>query len=202
MRRVLLALVACVAAAALVGCVTTEHSKYELIPGVPFPATYLVNVTPQGYDVPIPVVHRLSITAPTAVGGHDFEFTVQPIGTLQTAGALEVSTARSPGTAPTVRGRSVNVSIASTDYASAAQFMGVVGYEGTGAVLATSGTVTANFRTDSDGYQVVSGSFALTTANTAVAPLFRTYRGTFEGLISSDDDGGGGGGSNPPDPPS
>lgn len=202
MKRVSLAIVACAAAVFLAGCGGGGGSAYELIPGVPFPATYLVQITPDGYDAPLPAEHRLSIVAPTAQGGHDFDLALRPVGSLETVGAVEVSTARSPGTVPVIRGRSVLVSIESTDFASAAQFRGVVGYEATGAALAQSGNVRANFYTDADGFQMVEGSFELTTANPAVAPLFRTYKGTFEGQIATSDDGGDGGGdTGPPDPP-
>lgn len=203
MKRVILAFVACAAAVCFVGCATGGGSAYEIIPGVPFPATYLVQITPDGYDSALPAQHRLSIVAPTNAGGHSFEFAIQPVGTLETVGAIEVTTARSPGTAPVAKGHDIEVRLDATEFASAAQFRGVVGYEETGAALAQSGVVKAHFWTDADGIRQVRGTFLLTTANTAVAPLFRTYKGTFAGQLATDGGGGGesGGGTGPPDPP-
>jgi hypothetical protein len=202
MKRVILTLAACVVALCIAGCAGGGSSVYEIIPGVPFPATYQIAITPDGYDAALPAVHYLSIVEPTVSSGHSFEFTISPVGSLTTAGAIEVSTARSPGTIPQVRGRSVSLSVDSTEYASAAQFVGVVGYENTGAVLADSGTVKANFWTDEQtGARLVHGTFNLTTVNPAITPLFRSYKGTFDGELTGDDGDGGESGGGPPDPP-
>ncbi len=178
----------------------------EVIPGVPFPASYRVLVTPDGATEPIPAVHTLRITAPAVGTGHAFEFTIQPAGGLTAAGSIEVMTGRAPGTAPILSGKTVTVNVSAVELASPAQFRGLVGYEASGAVLARSGTVRATFVTNTDGSQSVTGTFSLTTESEQVPPNLRNYKGTFNGdlIVDPGDDpnnGGGGGGSGPPLPP-
>ncbi len=174
---------------------------YELIPGVPFPAYYALDIVPQDYTEPIPLAHQLSIVAPTVSGGHDFDVVVQPIGSIDTVGALEVVTARTPASAPTLSGRTIKVKVQSTDTSGPVLFRGVVGYEATGATLARTGSFTATFDTEDNGVRIVEGTFDFTTTDAGVAPAFRTYKGTFTGVETVPADGGSGGGSGPPPPP-
>jgi len=173
---------------------------YELIPGVPFPAYYALQITPKDYTEPIPLVHQLSLVSPTVAGGHEFDIVVEPVGSIDTVGALEVVTARTPGSVPWVAGRSVGVTVDSTQTSSPVLFRGVVGYESTGATLAHSGSFRATFTTEDDGTRVVEGTFTFTTGDPCVSPAFQTYKGTFTGVETVPTDGGGGG-AGPPLPP-
>ncbi len=177
----------------------------EVIPGVPFPASYRILVTPEGATEPIPTIHTLSITAPAVGTGHAFEFTIQPVGALTEPGAIEVMTGRAPGSPPLVSGTTVTVNVSAVELASPAQFRGIVGYEASGAVLAQNGKVTATFVTNADGSRSVRGTFDFVTASEQVPPQLRNYKGTFQGdLITEPGNGSGGGGggtSGPPLPP-
>jgi len=211
MKRVFLAvatLALLVAIPLMSGCASggAAAGVGEVIPGVPFPASYRVLVTPEGATEPVPAIHKLSITAPAVGTGQAFEFPIQPAGGLTTPGTVEVMTGRAPGTVPMLSGKTVTLNVSAVELASPAQFRGVVGYEASGAVLARAGTVRATFVTNADGSRSVTGTFCLTTESEQVPPSLRTYKGTFNGdlIVSPDDDannGGGGGGSGPPLPP-
>lgn len=176
---------------------------YEVIPDVPFPAVYRLTVTPEGSENPIAQEHLLQIVAPPAASGHAFALAIQPYLSLDTPGAFELMTARAPSSPPKLSGSRVRVQVTGSEYASPAQFRGLVGYETVGVVIASSGAVELRFWTDSEGTRLVSGTFDLTTTDTRVPPQLRRYRGRLNGVLrgSLTPGEGGGGPVGPPMPP-
>jgi len=207
MRRLILALAVLAAAAAMLsligGCPPAANLTGDVIPGVEFPSVYTVLVTPDGQDEPLATVHRLSITAPAANTGHPFELALQPASSLDVSGAVEVVTARAPASTPVVDGTTVAVTVTSSDYASVAQFKGLVGYDESGAVLARTGSLFVRFYDTDEGAKKLTGSFTFTCNDPQVPPALRTYRGTLAGdyLPGTTDGGTNGGGGGPPAPP-
>jgi hypothetical protein len=207
MKRLILALAivgpAC-GALYVSGCVGhgAAGSIYEIIPGVPFPAQYSVAITPTGMTAPLATEHILQIVAPAAGSGHAFEVAIEPVSTVDVLGAVELMTARAPGSPPMLSGTTVRVNVVSDAYASPVQFRGLTGYEVSGTVPASSGWLEMTFRTSAaTGNQTVSGRFELTTADPEVPPALRTYTGTFAGEYQPSGTPGGGPGGGPPGPP-